>query len=102
MGTSTVYRVSSSSSFLVEPALDVGKRIPLLGRPGLDVDRPRGVNPFATSAGHRHQRVRDIHQSVIATEAIRQAMEQAAEARLIGEGLRQPPEAGQPIAFVTC
>ncbi len=64
------------------------------------MDRPRGVNPFAAGAGHGHQRVWDIDQGLIATEAIRETMEQRAEARLIGEGLRQQPEAGDSIAFV--
>ena len=58
------------------------------------------MNPFAAGAGHRHQSVWDIDHGLIATEAIRETMEQRAEARLIGEGLRQQPKAGDPIAFV--
>ena len=75
---------------MVEPALDLS--VLSRGLPGLDVDRPRGVHPFAAGAGYRHQRVWDIDQGLIATEPIREPMEQRAEARLIGEGLRQPPE----------
>jgi hypothetical protein len=52
--------------------------------------RPRGVHPFASGAGYSHQRVWDIDQGLIATEAIRETMEQASEVRLIGEGFRQP------------
>jgi hypothetical protein len=55
--------------------------------------RPRGVHPFAAGAGHRHQRVWDIDQSLIATEAIREPMEQRAETLWIVEGFRQQPEA---------
>jgi hypothetical protein len=55
------------------------------------------VNPFAADAGYRDRRVWHIDQSGIATEAIRETMEQAAEARRIVEGFRQPPEACDAI-----
>jgi deferrochelatase/peroxidase EfeB len=42
----------------------------------------------------------DIDQSLIATEAIREPMEQRAETLWIVEGFRQQPEACQSIAFV--
>jgi hypothetical protein len=40
--------------------------------------------------GTATSRVWDIDQGLIATEAIRETMEQASEVRLIGEGFRQP------------
>ena len=46
------------------------------------------MNPFTPGTGHRYERVWHIDQGLIATEAIREAMEQGAETRLIGEGLR--------------
>lgn len=73
--------------------LDVGECVLAVWFPGLDVDRPRGVNPFAAGAGYRHQRVWDIDQGLIATEAIREPMEQAAETLRIVEGFCQPPQA---------